>query len=227
MAEGTAVGGKKVWDFTPNSVGKGKGEITVKNADRTVVVEKVASSMSIKASRGGEVELTFSVSGYVKSITDGQDNTLADPVKPKASVLSTTDGVNTGVTVDSNIIDPLSLEFAMNLETKMPPVLISANQVVVIHGAKHTLKLGAYLSSGAFEEGFDSIVAGDTVAIDVNFEDTSDTIIWELLVPVAKVSNTPNRGDNEGAYSIEKEYLCRPTSGNDNFTLKYYSNIAA
>lgn len=227
MAEGTAVDGKKVFDFTPNSNKEGKGQITIKNVDRTVVVEKVSSSMSISVERGGEVKLKFSSTGYVKSDTNGQANTLADPVKPVASVLTTTDGVNTGITVDGNMLDPLSLEFAMNLERQMPPVMKTENEMVVIKGAKHTLNVSAYLSAAVFEEGYDSIVQGTEIAIDANFEDTSDVVIWELLVPKAKVSNTPNRGDNSGAYSISKEYLCRPTNGNDNFTLKYYSNIAS
>jgi len=226
VAEGTAVGGKKVYDFTPNSTGEGKGEITIKNTDRTVVLEKCASSIAIEVQRGGEVEITFNISGYVKTDT-AATNTLADPVKPVTAVLTTTDGTNTGITVDGSIIDPQSLSFSMNLDITMPPVMVSANQLVVINGAKHTLSVSAYLSSSVFEEGYSSIVAGDTIAIDANFEDTSDTVIWELAVPVAKVSGTPNRNDNSGAYSITKEYLCRPTSGNDNFTLKYYSNITA
>lgn len=166
------------------------------------------------------------LTGYVQSITDGQTNTLADPVKPASTVLTTTDGINTGVTVDGNIVDPQSVYFAMNLEVEMPPVMVAANQLVRIKNAKHTLKIGAYLSAN-FQEGFDSIVAGTTVPIVVNMEDTTDTVIWELSAPVAKVTNTPNRNDNSGVYAIEKEYLCRPIAGNDNFTLKYYSDIDA
>lgn len=227
MVEGTAVGGKKVFDFTPNSNGSGNGEVLVRRVDQSVVLEKVSASMSISVSRGGETELKFDVSGYVKSITTGETNTLVDPVKPLSSVLSTSDGINTGVTVDAKVIDPLNIEFSATLETDMPPVLLDANKLVVIKGAKHSLKVKAYLSSGEFEEGFDTLVAGQEVAVAVDFEDTQDAVIWSLQVPKAKVATTPGTNDESGVYAVEKEYLCRPTAGNDNFTLKYFSNIAA
>lgn len=225
MAEGTAVGGKKVFDFTPNSTKSGGGEMTIKTTDRTVVIEQVASVMSINLDKGGETELKFDVTGVVKSDTTGQSNTLSDPAKPKASVLTTTDGINTGVTVNGNIVDPMSIKFGMNLETNYAKGLTEI--LNIINNADHQISISAYLSSGVFEEGFDSIVSGDEVAIQVDFEDTADVVMWGLSVPKAKVMNTPNRGDTDGAYSIEKQYRARPTSGNDNFTLKYYSAIAA
>ena len=227
MQEGTAVGGKKVFDFTPNSNGEGKGEIRIQRVDQTIIIEKVAASIGISVARGGETELKFDVTGYVKSITTGENNTLVDPVKPISSVLSTTDGVHTGVTVDGHIVDPLNIDFNSTLETDMPPVLVDTNKMVVIKGAKHTLKVKAYLSSGEFEEGFDALVSGQEIAVSVDFEDTQDAVIWSLQVPKAKVASTPGTNDESGVYAVEKEYLCRPTNGNDNFTLKYFSNIAA
>jgi len=227
MVEGTAVGGKKVFDFTPNSNGEGKGELRIRRVDQTILIEKASASMGISVARGGETELKFEVTGYVKDIITGESNTLVDPVKPVASVLSTTDGINTGVTVDGHIVDPLNIDFSATLETDMPPVLIDTNKIVVIKGAKHTLKVKAYLSSGEFEEGFDALVNGSEIAVSVDFEDTQDAVIWSLQVPKAKVATTPGTNDESGVYAVEKEYLCRPTNGNDNFTLKYFSDITA
>ena len=227
MVEGTAVGGKKVFDFTPNSNGEGKGELRIRRVDQTILIEKASASMGISVARGGETELKFEVTGYVKDIITGESNTLVDPVKPVASVLSTTDGINTGVTVDGHIVDPLNIDFSATLETDMPPVLIDTNKIVVIKGAKHTLKVKAYLSSGEFEEGFDALVNGNEIAVSVDFEDTQDAVIWSLQVPKAKVATTPGTNDESGVYAVEKEYLCRPTNGNDNFTLKYFSDITA
>ena len=225
MAEGTAVGGLKVFDFTPNSTRKGVGEVTVKTEDRTVVIEKASATLSISVNKGGEAELKFDVYGVVKSDTTGQTNTLSDPVKPKASVLTTTDGVNTGVTVDGNTIDPLSVTFGMNIDRNYARGLKEI--LNIINNADHQVSIGAYLSSSEFEEGYDAIIAGTEIAVQVDFEDTSDSVLWGLSVPKAKVMNTPNRSETDGVYSVEKQYRCRPTAGNDNFTLKYYSGITS
>ncbi|WP_416768523.1 hypothetical protein ACM66T_10230 [Sulfurimonas sp. ST-25] len=225
MADGTPVGGLKVFDFTPNSTRQGAGEVTVKTPDRTVVIEKANAVVSISVSKGGETELKFDVTGVVKSDTTGQTNTLSDPVKPKASVLTTTDGINTGVTVNSQIVDPLSVSFGMNIDRNYARGLTEI--LNIINNADHQLSISAYLSSGKFEEGYDAIVSGTEIAVQVDFEDTSDTVLWGLSIPKAKVMNTPNRNNTDGVYAIEKQYRCRPTAGNDNFTLKYYSDIAA
>lgn len=225
MVEGTAVGGKKVFDFTPTSERKGLGSILVKTVDRTIEIEQVSASISIEMSKGEETKLSFDVTGVVKTDTSGQTNTLVDPVKPKASVLSTTDGINTGISVNSNELDAISVNFTSNLDRKIVKGLVETQNL--INDADYQLSVNAYLSSGTFEEGFDAIVNGTEIAINIDYEDTSDAIIWGLSVPKAKVMGTPNRADSEGVYTIEKQYRCRPTTGNDNFVLKYYSNITA
>jgi hypothetical protein len=198
------------------------GEITVKTVDRTVVISQANADVSIEASRGDEYKITFNIQGIVTSDSSGT-NTLVQPVKPNSAVLNSTDGIETGVKVASAVVDPQKVSFSMNLSRKIAKGLTEFKHI--IDDADPQVTIGAYLSAGVFEEGYNSIVTGNTVVIDIDMQLADNTNCWELAVPKAKVINTPNRTDSDGVYTIEKTYRARPTLGDDNFTLTYYSTI--
>lgn len=185
--------------------------------DRSLKAFGARASMSFSAQIGQHAKFSFELMGsyYGMNILTTGENSITYATAGERLTLSNA----TVITVGGTAIKLSEFSFDMNGERQHVPFVGGSEVVMQDIAPKCTIKakLDKYNAAGWTE-----FLASTEVAIVLTLKDRAGATKMTLTIPKAKLAEVPLPADTSGIYTVERQYICRPSTGNDNFALEWH-----